>query len=296
MTWSAPGKLFLFGEYAVLRGAPAIVTAISRRVIATKTDEEAYTVVGTTADPRLPAAVAMQTDGIPNGISVNLQGMYADREKIGLGSSAASAVVLTAAMLDSVELDEVYPRSYHAHRAFQGGIGSGADVAASCFGGTLVARPDIDGGPPVVETLAWPEDLQVFAVWSGRSADTRKFIEAVDSSQRPLSHLCRLADAAVASFREGDVDRLLVIATDYDDAMGKLGVGAGVVIRTRTQAKISRIVRDFGATSKPSGAGGGDVSLVFARAGLDRATLAAALPKGARLLDLDFDQPGLRQD
>lgn len=31
---SAPGKLFLCGEYAVLEGAPAVLTAIDRRAVA----------------------------------------------------------------------------------------------------------------------------------------------------------------------------------------------------------------------------------------------------------------------
>lgn len=296
MSWSAPGKLFLFGEYAVLRGAPAIVTAVDRRVRVTRVGGERYTVMGATADPNLPAAVALETGGDPAGLNVDLSEMVAGDHKIGLGSSAASAVVLTAALLETVDREVVYPPAFRAHRTFQSGVGSGADVATSCYGGTVVVRPDLEGGPAAAEQLEWPEDLQVFAVWTGKSADTRKFIEAVDNTARPLPHLSRLSEAAVVAFREGDVDRLLVIASDYDDAMGKLGVAAGVVIRTRTQAKISRIVREFGATSKPSGAGGGDVSLVFARRKLDRATLAAALPKGTELLDLRLNAEGLRAD
>lgn len=294
MTWSAPGKLFLFGEYAVLRGAPAIATAVDRRVHAMHTEHPTYNVLGMTADPRLPAAVAAQTGGTFERLTVDLREMIAGEHKIGLGSSAASAVVLTAAMLDTADRDAVYPHAFHAHREFQSGVGSGTDVATSCFGGTIVARPDLEGGPATVERLEWPSDLRVFAVWTGKSADTRKFVEAVDATQRPLPHLSRLAEAAVTAFRDGDVDRLLVIARDYDDAMGKLGVAAGVVVRTRIQDKIARIAREFGATSKPSGAGGGDVSLVFARAGLDHATLSAALPKGTTLLDLEFGAEGLQ--
>ena len=296
VTISAPGKLFLFGEYAVLRGAPAIVTAVDRRVVATRTDAHEYTVIGQKADPVLPAAVARETNGDPNGLTVYLRGMMADEEKLGLGSSAASASVLAAALLGSEDPTIVYPAAYNAHRAFQGGLGSGADVAASCHGGTIVCRPNLSGGPPEVESLPWPDGLQLFAVWTGKSADTRKFIEAVDASQRPLPHLSRLAEAAVIAFRDGDVERLMVIASDYDDAMGKLGAAAGVGIRTRTQAKLSKIVRDFGATSKPSGAGGGDISLVFARSNLAPQTLSAALPKGTKLLNLRFNQPGLRRD
>lgn len=297
MTWSAPGKLFLFGEYAVLRGAPAVVTAVDQRVVASRGDGDAYTVIGAAADPRLPAAVALHTGGSPAGITVDVRAMVSQDAKLGLGSSAASAVVLAAAMHETADLDTVYRDAYHAHRAFQAGVGSGADVAASCFGGTLIARPDLDGrDAPAIEPVEWPHELTVFTVWTGQAADTRKLVAAVDPAHRPLPHLCQLAEAAAVAFRDRDVDRILVLATDYDYALGKLGAAARANIRTRMHDRIARVAREFGATAKPSGAGGGDITLVFAHRTLDAATLGAALPKGARLLNLGLGAAGLRDD
>lgn len=299
MTISAPGKLFLFGEYAVLRGAPAIVTAVDRRVVVGRSTMK-YEVLlpegaGVT-DLALPSAVAQATGGTMTGLQVDLRAMNDGDRKLGLGSSAASAAALAATMLDDVAPHNVFGPAFNAHRNFQHGVGSGADVAASCFGGTIVCRPNADlTEPPAVTPLAWPATLQLFAVWTGQSADTRKLVAAVNASQRPLTHLARLAEAAVCAFQAGDVDRLLVLASDYDDAMGKLGAAALVPIRTRGQARLSRIVREFGAASKPSGAGGGDISLVFGR-DLDPEMLRAALPHGMTLLDLQFDQPGLRRE
>ena len=45
---SAPGKLFLLGEYAVLEGAPAMLTAVDRRVTVqiTTSDRWRVTAVG----------------------------------------------------------------------------------------------------------------------------------------------------------------------------------------------------------------------------------------------------------
>jgi phosphomevalonate kinase len=57
----------------------------------------------------------------------------------GYGSSAAASVALTGALLalveESVSGEEVFAIALAAHRAFQGGRGSGYDVAASTHGG-----------------------------------------------------------------------------------------------------------------------------------------------------------------
>ena len=64
-----------------------------------------------------------------------------DGSKRGLGSSAATAVALVASLLalGGIEGEDLrlatYPLAIAAHRNFQGGRGSGYDVAASCFGG-----------------------------------------------------------------------------------------------------------------------------------------------------------------
>jgi phosphomevalonate kinase len=295
VNWSAPGKLFLFGEYAVLRGAPAIVTAVDRRVRVRRVADTGYRLIGGQPDERLPQAVARATGTSYAGLEVDVSTFADGEEKLGLGSSAASVVALTAALLEDEAPDAIWPAAFVAHRTFQDGKGSGGDVAASAFGGTVVVQPETEG-PPAVEPLEWPHDLAVYPVWTGASADTRKFIDAVDAAKTKMARLTQLAQAAVTAFRAGDTERLLVIASDYDDAMGRLGALSNIPIRTRAHAKIARAVRDFGATAKPSGAGGGDISLVFARGNIDPQGLAAALPDGTRLLDLEVHQPGVRRE
>ncbi len=66
--------------------------------------------------------------------------------KRGFGSSAASTVAATAAVLAAAGLDPAYFRplvcsiATAAHRDVQGGHGSGYDVAASCYGGVGLFR------------------------------------------------------------------------------------------------------------------------------------------------------------
>lgn len=297
MSWSAPGKLFLFGEYAVLRGAPAIITAVDRRATVGRTDRDDYTLRGGGApDARLTQAVADQTGRAVTGLEADVTALSDGEEKLGLGSSAASTVALTAALLDTDDPDEVWEPAFAAHRQFQEGKGSGGDVAAATYGGTVVIRPPQHTyDPPAIERVSWPPELVIYPVWTGASADTRAYIAAVDAAGAKLSRLSELAEAAVTAFRNQDAERLLVIARDYDDAMGRLGAMANIPIRTRVHTRLARAVRDFGATAKPSGAGGGDISLVFARGSIDPDGLAAALPEPARLLDLRLHQPGIQR-
>ena len=111
----------------------------------------------------------------------------AERPKLGLGSSAALTVALAMAFIaragqttghagDEANHGHWLPRLLALHRKFQGGQGSGVDVATSLVGG-LIAYQLHDGGErPTARPLAWPEGLHQRFIWSGRSASTPKFL------------------------------------------------------------------------------------------------------------------------
>src|SRR5215468_7013869 len=103
MIATAPGKLILTGEYAVLDGAPAIVVAVDRRAIARRNAtprgsspflvavaEEIAARRGA-SDPAARAALE---------VSVDSTAFYNRAQKLGLGSSAAVTVAATALSLD----------------------------------------------------------------------------------------------------------------------------------------------------------------------------------------------------
>src|SRR5687767_8580508 len=96
---TAPGKLILTGEYAVLAGAPAIVVAVDRRAVArrnaTPRGSSPFLLAVAVeiaerrgaADPAARAALE---------ISVDSTAFYDRMTKLGLGSSAAVTVAATA--------------------------------------------------------------------------------------------------------------------------------------------------------------------------------------------------------
>ncbi|MEO1172143.1 MAG: hypothetical protein AAFX94_08835, partial [Myxococcota bacterium] len=180
----APGKLILLGEYAVLFGAPALVTAVERRARVTLEPAEHFRLSALgldvraeyanelrIADPRLSLVAAVFDEVLGEGglpavaVAVDTEEFYLDGDKLGLGSSAAVAVALADALRRSQGQtsppSQRFRDAYRAHRRAQGGVGSGVDIAASAFGGVLAYRAPAPGEdtPRDVKRLVWPDAL-----------------------------------------------------------------------------------------------------------------------------------------
>ena len=166
ITASAPGKVVLSGEYAVLDGAPAICMAVNRRAQVTlETSAGDYNQVAApgfsqhggmfsavggepeweSGGERFAVVDAVWRELSPEGettrdITLDTRD-FSDRNtgvKIGVGSSAALTVALVAALLPAgASADEVLDASLRAHRRLQAGKGSGVDIACSVSGGLI---------------------------------------------------------------------------------------------------------------------------------------------------------------
>lgn len=209
---SAPGKLFLFGEYAVLGGGWSIVAATDRAVhVDLDESGQGYEVVGAplAADTRLPRA-AMRALGEPEGrvdhLCADLSELYVDGQKLGLGSSAASTIASMLAVRPDLHTQpmHLFDRAFAAHRDIQDGKGSGADVACAAFGGLIAYRlkvpqaplPGISShlltAPPatalehehawIVRDLELPKSLRIEAVWTGKPASSTALIGKLESA------------------------------------------------------------------------------------------------------------------
>ena len=188
----APGKVVLSGAYAVLHGAPAIVTAVSRYVTANTSRPAAF------VTPEVCAALgdhpAPWFDAGP---------LREGDRKLGLGSSAAIVVAslgaLHGAREPGIEVGAlrraVFEPALRAHAAAQGG-GSGVDVATSVHGGTLSARRTEAGLS--VAPLAWPAGLHLEVWFAGVPAfftmDAGPHVKVVTSPAKREDVAAALAD------------------------------------------------------------------------------------------------------
>jgi phosphomevalonate kinase len=156
MRLSVPANLLLLGEYAVTEpGGLGIALAIEPRVSAISAPAGSPLLVGLSerGEARWPGAQAGLLEAVAQAVLAHLRErgirelpaveVVVDSRLLpkGYGSSAAVAVAVSAALLSRAGLEggDLAAACSHAalvaHRSFQGGRGSGYDVAASLNGG-----------------------------------------------------------------------------------------------------------------------------------------------------------------
>ena len=206
---SAPGKIVLSGEYAVLSGAPAICMAIRRRAIVTITDtpgaEGSITTPGYAGADAAAIIEAVSTQRRrARNFKLDTRAFSEQGNKIGLGSSAALVVALVAALDNSTD---VFPAALEAHRRLQGGAGSGVDVAAAVHGGLIEYA--MKSGQ--IRSLAWPEELAMRVLWTGVAASTSAKLDKLAATRERPSRaaLGESAEHMGKAWRSGDVGAIL---------------------------------------------------------------------------------------
>jgi phosphomevalonate kinase len=307
---AAPGKVFLVGEYAVLEGGPAVLAAVSRYAVAQYVPDlaPASPVVAETLK-RAVALIADLAPALPPGAPlVDTAAFRQGQQKLGLGSSAAAAVAAAAAVLTYAGVDIATRRDLlftiadEGHRAAQGGLGSGGDIAAAVHGGFVgFVRPP--GAAPIVRRLSRPSGLTVVVFWSGTSASTPRLVQAVRAlGQRDpgrygalMGELRQRAEQFAHAFLTHDARGAIGHADAYGQLLEKLGAFAEVPIVTPPFAEAAAVARGLGGAAKPSGAGGGDVGVaLFADDGA-AAAFTRRCPSGVSVLDVTIDPDGARR-
>src|SRR3989344_4563212 len=208
ITVSAPGKLMLFGEHAVVYNRPCLVTAVDQRMRATvetlgtlEFQLEAGEVkvtgykkplsdLGKGDIPKGAQFVEIAIKNLLNrsrnkfgmtgkkGLKVTTKSEFSS--KFGFGSSSASTVCTIKAISELLGLnlsqEEIFDLSYKTVLDIQG-KGSGFDVAAAVYGGILYY---VTGGK-VIEPLKI-DSLPLIVGYSGVKADTVTLINKVKES------------------------------------------------------------------------------------------------------------------
>jgi phosphomevalonate kinase len=319
----APGKLVALGEYAVLDGAPAIVLALDRyteasieaaadgtcRLTTRSADVvERRFLPGTSSGAALVDLVAAKAPQLAWSATIDSRALFSGEAKLGLGSSAA---VLTAwagafaafargqgAAVPEPRVEELID----LHRQFQGGKGSGLDVAASYTGGVIaysLARP----GLPQIGSVRLPNSVGFAGIFAGRSASTPGLVAHYRAwcRDRPreaaalVGRLTALAVAGRAALAGDDAAQWLEAFAAYGLGLQELGEAIGADIVTAEHREIGVEARRHGVAYKVSGAGGGDLGLACAAdLGQLEAFKKSVGDRGFRVINVSLAEHGLQ--
>jgi phosphomevalonate kinase len=315
-TASAPGKVVLSGEYAVLDGAPAICMAVDRRAGAIVEDsanpfsevrapgfsnvvgrfrildDGVEWVAGQDVFEIVDAVMQVGNLGSGSSLHITLDTEAfidpASRSKIGIGSSAALTVALSAAVAGSGDVQQAACR---AHTILQRGAGSGVDIACSLNGGLIGFRMNDD-----VTKLEWPQGLQFRLIWTGVASSTTDKLALFNTSPEHASRsaLAAASRSMAAAWAGGSADEIVGTYAAYIDKLQAFSVDHALGIFDAGHDRLVDDARTANLVYKPCGAGGGDVGILL---GSDRAALdafVADLPADFRLVDCELDLNGTK--
>ena len=265
----APGSLMLFGEHAVLEGYPGLVAAINHymHVELVPRSDNCITISSkklgryqTTIDcleiaspfQFVLACLAQVQPLLKSGCDLTISSDFS--HQIGFGSSAAVTVALQKALSLWLELDynlqAIFEYSLQAIRSIQT-VGSGADAAASTFGGI------VDFGKNII---SFKSKLPLLAIYCGYKTATVVVIKKVQQTMaKEVCHqifekMAAITEQAKIALKEQNWPAVGLLANQHNKLQEQLGVS------DQTLHAINNCVRQqkniFG--SKISGSGLGD--------------------------------------
>jgi len=194
---SAPGSVMLAGEHAVLHGYPALVAALDKRLQVKLTVREdtcinihaAFGDFSTDLTQLMPVApyqfVLMaiklwhEKNPLPVGFDLEISSEFS--HQMGLGSSAAISVAVIAVLAKwqqpNATKRDIFHLCYAVIKAVQG-VGSGADVAASVFGGVNFYQLT-----PSITIDPLPVTLPLVLIYCGSKMPTREVVAKVEQQR-----------------------------------------------------------------------------------------------------------------
>lgn len=324
VTVSAPGKLMLFGEHAVVYGKPCIVTAVDQRLklIVEKLDEPFFELeakdvgilgykkplseVGKGEIPKGAKFVeialsnflkkmdpAFRRDDVGGGVKIKTVSQF--KSTFGFGSSSASTICTLKALSEIYNIlipkKEFFEIAYKTVLDVQG-LGSGFDLAAAIYGGTLFF---VTGGK-MIEPLKI-KDLPLIVGFTGVKADTATIVKDVkkrfEHYPKQLKNIYDgiglIVEEAKIALSKNDLEktgRLMNLNQGYLEA---LGVSSE---KLSSMVYAARMSGAYGA--KLSGAGGGDCMVALAPPTKNKAVEKAIEKAGGQVLKVKVNAEGVR--
>lgn len=284
-TWSAPGKVFLFGEHAVVYGKMGIAMAIRPRVFVTVRDTKRPS---RAKSPYIDSCFEQM--GVIGSVYINSQ----IPSSSGLGSSAAVTVATLAAINDEFNLnktrEEIADIAFEIEKTVQKGRASPTDTTVSTYGGIVL----ITGGS---RRRLPPQNMHLVIGDSQVSHSTSRMVEQVaDLKKRHPEIVDPVLDAiqgvSMSAIHQLSNPRELGRYMNMNNSLLEvLGVGHPQLAK---MILASRQAGAFGA--KITGAGGGGSMVALCPKQLKHRVAKAIESCDARAIVTAIDTEGVRKE
>ncbi len=316
---SAPGKLMLFGEHAVVYGKPCIATAVDQRIKVTVEPKRNKNLkinapqvnlvdyvekIDNLGSEKALAGSRFVSLAVKNffdfynvsfGLKVTTESDFSS--KFGFGSSSAVTVAtikaLTQFIKGKADKRQIFNLSYKTVLDVQG-VGSGFDVASAVWGGTIYF---VKGGRKI-ETISHSSPPFVVG-YTGIKADTPTLVKQVFDFYRKNKKLTDNIFNSVAGIVEegrkalvkGDFKKLGMLMNENQLLLQGIGVSSPELDKL---IKASKLAGAYGA--KLSGAGGGDCMIAVVDPKMRLPVERAIEREGGVVLQVKTQAEGVRSE
>jgi mevalonate kinase len=301
---TAPGKIILFGEHAVVYGRPAIAAPLGQvraRAVVADSPEAGVLLVASDVGRRTWLAEAPEDDPFARAVrvtaaaagrpdlahlTITVQSAIPIASGLGSGAAMAAAVIRAlAAHLGAAELaadERISALTYQVERLLHG-TPSGIDNTVVAYERPVyfIRRPEGN----IIEPLRVGAPLRLLVADTGRASVTRRVVadvrrrwEAQPARFEALFDACgRVAEAARRAMEAGDAALLGRLMDENQAYLAEMTVSSPALERLIAGA---RAAGAWGAKLSGAGRGGNMIALVSEEG--EAAVKAALLARGAR--------------
>ncbi|MEN9327468.1 MAG: hypothetical protein RI947_276 [Candidatus Parcubacteria bacterium] len=298
ITVSAPGKLMLLGEHAVVYGYPSIVTAVNQRLFVTveilTQDEDIIETPQVKESTFLSETLRYFRKRYNINHHLKITTMSDFSHKMGFGSSSAvtTAVLKALSLIHSIPLaeSELFHHGYEIVLNVQG-TGSGFDIAAAVFGKTLHY---VKGGKTLKPLNV--VSLPLIVGYSGVKADTTTLINQVKDLYRTqkskveaiYNEIGQLVLTGCEYLNTDNFSAFGTLMTRNHELLKQLEVSTPML-----DNMVNAAIKAGAWGAKLSGAGGGDCMIALAPATTRYAVENAIRDAGGEIVDIAANANGL---